>query len=240
MVISHRHRYVFIQTMKTATTAIAAELCENYDGEMRLHKHASLSQFLAQASDDEKTYFSFAGVRNPLDVAVSRFELRRTARRNMDESHREQARFIRENGGDYGAYFRKFGALRADGGADIGTVPLNWNSDEFLAIDYIYRYENLQQEFSSILAKIGVQQLRALPLKNTTTGKADFMSYYDDETLALAYRRYFAYLDHWGYEVPSDVRSRLERERRQKRLRGLFGSVLGRLRHSGVSHRSGS
>ena len=79
-----------------------------------------------------------------------------------------------------------------------------------------------------------MQQLRPLPLKNTTTGKADFMSYYDDETLALAYHRYFAYLDHWGYEVPADVRSRLTRERRQNRLRGLFNSLLGRLRHSGV------
>ena len=60
--------------MKTASSAVAAELCENYAGEMILKKHSTIAEFRRQATEDEKSYFTFAGVRNPLDVAVSRYE----------------------------------------------------------------------------------------------------------------------------------------------------------------------
>lgn len=230
MVISHQHCYVFIQTMKTAPTAIAAELCENYDGEMILHKHATLEEFHAQASADEKTYLSFAGVRNPLDVAVSRFALRRSGKRNADPKQQEQTRFIRETGEDFGPYFRKYGILRREGGAEIGIVPLHWHTRSFQSTDHIYRYENLQEEFSTILKKIGVDQLRELPLGNPTAGKTDFMSYYDSETLALAYRTYFPYLDHWGYEVPPGIRFKAVWVWRMTRLRGSLRRLIDRLR----------
>lgn len=230
MVISHKHCYVFVQTMKTASTAIAAELCEKYDGEMILHKHATLDEFLAQASAHEKAYFSFAGVRNPLDVAVSRFALRRSGKRNEDPRHEEQTRFIRETGEDFGAYFRKYGILRENGGVEIGIVPLHWCTQSFQSIDHIYRYENLQEEFSAILKKIGVEQLRELPVDNPTAGKTDYMSYYDSETLAIAYRTYFFYLDHWGYEVPPGIRSKAAWDRRVGRLRRFVRRFINLLR----------
>lgn len=97
--------------MKTASTAIAAELCLHYDGRMILHKHATPGEYLAQADSDEKDYFSFAGVRNPMDVAVSRYVLRRTGNRNTDQAHPEQTRFIRESNGDFGAYFHRYGTF---------------------------------------------------------------------------------------------------------------------------------
>ncbi len=204
MVVCHKHRYVFIQTMKTASTTIAAELCLHYDGRMILHKHATLGEYLAQAGSDEKDYFSFAGVRNPLDVAVSRFVLRRSRNRNADQAHQEQNRFIHENDGDFGAYFRRYGTSP---GVGVGVVPSNWPSPEFQSIDHIYRYEDLQSEFSKILQKIGIDQIRELPQDNRTDAKTDFLSYYDDETLALAYKVYRPYLDRWGYEVPARFRT---------------------------------
>jgi len=242
MVVSHKYRYVFVQTMKTASTAIAAELCENYAGEMVLDKHASIDKFRAQASEDEKTYFSFAGVRNPLDVAVSRFELRKQ-RRNVHPTHRVQTRFIRQSGGDFNKYFDEFILGQpADQKRDIGMVPMNWRSKSFQSIDHIYHYENLQPEFSSALEKLGIEQKRELPQDNKTEGKTDFLSYYDSDTLQAAYRIFFDYMYRWGYEVPNDIQHEMLRRReirvRIKTLReeiensreGMFGLFRGNRR----------
>src|SRR5918995_1035014 len=73
MIISHRHRYVCVEMPRTGSRAVADELEQFYDGHEILRKHATYSDFLRQATEDERTYFSFSSVRNPLDVAVTRY-----------------------------------------------------------------------------------------------------------------------------------------------------------------------
>ena len=73
MVISHLHRYVYVEVPRTGSSAISRELRENYDGEQILRKHATYRDFLREATEDEQSYFTFSGVRNPLDVAVTRY-----------------------------------------------------------------------------------------------------------------------------------------------------------------------
>ena len=57
----------------TGSSAIAKELCLNYQGEKykKLRKHALYSSFLKVASDEEKNFFVFTSIRNPLDKLVS-------------------------------------------------------------------------------------------------------------------------------------------------------------------------
>ncbi len=71
MVISHRYRYLYVELDRTASTVIARELCENYDGKRILWKRARYRDFLKTATLEEKNYFTFSGVRNPLDILVS-------------------------------------------------------------------------------------------------------------------------------------------------------------------------
>ena len=184
--------------MKTASTAIAAELCEIYGGEMILHKHASMGEFQSQASNSEKRYFSFAGVRNPLDVAVSRFVLRK-AGRNSDDDHRAQKAFIESTGGDFNKYFVEYVVSRHR--KNIGIVPSDWNSPSFQSIDYIYNYENLEFAFPEILRKIGIEPVRDLPAFNQTFSKKPFLDYYDERTLQLACQVFRDYMAMWNYEV---------------------------------------
>jgi hypothetical protein len=223
MVISHRHRYVFVQTMKTASSAIAAELCENYSGEMILHKHASYKEYLAQASGNEKQYFSFAGVRNPLDVAVSRYELRKSEsgeQKNLE--HRAQSRFAHMPGVEFNQFFVEFVLGR---GADIGSVPLTWRNENFQSLSFIYKYENLQQDFSEILAVLGITQRRLLPMLNKTKTKDHFFQYYDKPTLRLAYAFYAEYLLRWGYDLPLALRLKIMRNNIRSTLRKLKGRL---------------
>jgi len=53
MVITRRHKYVFIETPITGSWAIRNELIEFYGGEPILHKHASYRQFAKVAGDHE-------------------------------------------------------------------------------------------------------------------------------------------------------------------------------------------
>ena len=221
MVISHAHKYVFMQTPKTASTAIASELCESYAGEMILHKHASYAEFLSQANALERQYFSFAGVRNPLDVAVSRYELRKSERgRKVDRTNRMQNQYIENTGASFTQFFTEFMVNR---GVDFASIPLNWRSKSFQSVNYIYKYENLQEEFSTILRLAGIAQKRPLPLINKTSGKGHYLEYYDEPTLQFAYTLFQDYLRQWGYDVQ-------EHRLRQLTISQKFRYELNKLR----------
>ena len=79
MIISHRHRYLFVEFPHTASTAIRRELLAYYDGSPILHKHATYVDFETTASAMEMEYFAFSGIRNPLDVAVTLYHRSRSS-----------------------------------------------------------------------------------------------------------------------------------------------------------------
>ena len=100
MIVSHRHKYVFIQLDQTASTAMARELCQHYGGEPMLWKHARYCDFMKVATPEEKEYFFFSGVRNPMDALVSTY-LRQKSDRNkrfsgrMEGTSKQQHQTIR-------------------------------------------------------------------------------------------------------------------------------------------------
>ena len=55
MIISHRHRYLFVEVPHTGSHSIAEQLIRHYDGEPILRKHANVTQFLGQAAAEEKS-----------------------------------------------------------------------------------------------------------------------------------------------------------------------------------------
>lgn len=71
MVISDKYTYVFIQTPRTASSAISEELRNHYSGRSLLRKHAPYLEFKRIATKQEKSYFVFSTIRNPMDEIVS-------------------------------------------------------------------------------------------------------------------------------------------------------------------------
>ncbi len=57
MIISHKHKYLFVELPRTGSTAIYEELCQHYDGTQILFRHATYDDFLKVASEEEKKYF---------------------------------------------------------------------------------------------------------------------------------------------------------------------------------------
>lgn len=198
MIISHKHKYLFIQQEKTASSAIAEELCENYSGKKILWKHARYEDFLKFANPKDKknykSYFKFAGIRNPLDLATSYYFIHKVGFGNKNKNNFKKYKFIKENDATFPKFFRKFYGKR---------IYDTRKEKRFNSLDYIYRYEKLQEEFSEILRRIGIKQKRPLPLLNKTPSKKEnFELDYTPDIQPLAKIVFKKYMKKWNYQFP--------------------------------------
>ena len=209
MIISHRLKYLFIEVPHTASTAISKELRSNYEGSSILHKHAHYHEFLKVASPEEKQYFVFAGIRNPLDEAVSlyfRYKVNHKGRYTGPKSlaryggsvtndDLKRFRFIRDTNADFVTYFKKFYRLPY---SNVISVSYPYCS-------FVIHFENLQEDFAKALELIGAEQKRPLPQRNKTEEKdSNFWQYYPPEIRQQAQRVFGPFLAKWGFEFPAE------------------------------------
>lgn len=209
MVISHTHRYLFVELPRTGSTAISRELRQHYDGKQILQKHATYQDFLKVASAEEKHYFVFAGIRNPLDDAVSLYFKYKNDHRNQYTDPVKRKRkdrlvnyvdlltynYIRQTDAGFVAYFKRF-----------YKVPYNnWSELSHKHFNYIIRFERLQEDFARVLELIGIEPKRPLPVINQTTGKQrNYLAYYTPEIIPRAKRVFGPFMKEWGYEFPPE------------------------------------
>ncbi len=208
MIISHEHKYLFIATPHTGSTAISRELCENYDGRKILRKHSNYIEFERVASEKEKQFFIFAGVRNPLDFATSFYLKHLTNHRSIftnqklrlksggwvTEKSIKLFKFIQENQTNFSEFLKK-----------LYPIPIPFSSTINLNkphCDYIIRFENINEDFSEVLKLLNLKQVRPLPLINVTKKKKDFLDYYNDDILKYAIKIFGPFMNEWGYKFP--------------------------------------
>lgn len=209
MIISHKHRYLFVELPHTGSTAISKELRKHYDGARILGKHANYYRFLRMASDEEKQYYVFSGIRNPLDVAVTKYFKYKT---NHKERYTSSIKIARNRGvGNY--VDRKLFDFVQKRDADFSTfflafyrIPYNtWASLHHKTFDFVIRFENLVDDFAEVLHLIGFDPERPLPQKNKTVGKKrHFTAYYSPLAIERAKRVFVLYMQEWGYEFPTE------------------------------------
>lgn len=213
MIISHKYKYVFVELPQTASSAIARELKENYDGHEILFKHALYStDFLKKATPEEKTYTKVSGLRNPLDICVSNYFKFKTDHENRYSNPRlmkhgflrkyimrwwnvRQYKSIIEKGENFEGFF-----MRAY------TLPYaSWSIIEHKRMDYVIRFENLNEDFARALERIGVDKVRDIPVANKTAEKSkSFWEYYESDKAKRRAKFIFGpYLERWGYNFPA-------------------------------------
>lgn len=206
MVISHTHRYLFIEIPLTGSWALRNELCNLYDGTPILHKHATYPEFRRIATPDELKYFVFGTVRNPLDVVVSRYFKLKNDHKGVfsssdsvnsleaDYSDLLKHQFVQRADVDFVTFFRKYHQRPFGDLIDVESSRYN----------KVLHYERLQDEFASVLNHLGIAAQRVVPFTNRTEGKApNWDSYYTAEVRKQAVRIFTPFMHKWGYDFPS-------------------------------------
>lgn len=210
MIISHKYKFVFVEFPQTGSSAVATELMANYEGKRILFKHAQYHEFIHQASTEERNYFSFSAIRNPMDVVVSTYfktvtdhdgflknEVKHgkwVRRLAMPLKRRLTGRDVLKNDLDFETYFMKYFRLPYSA----------WSIMDHKNLDLVMRFEHLGDDFALALEKMGVDQLRPLPLFNKT-GKKDkhFSEYFSSpEVQSRAVKVFGPYMQEWGYSFP--------------------------------------
>lgn len=207
MIISDKYKYLFIEVPHTGSSALSKELREKYDGQEILYKHANYHEFLKVATPQQKKYFVFAGVRNPLEEVVSDYNKYLT---NNDNSYTDPKLLIK-NGGwvserkvelykmvqankDFGQFLRASHKT-------VFTSNANVNKKH---CDYILKLETIDDDLTNILKELGVKKARPLPVVNKTKRKGTYKDYYKGDSINYAVKIFGPFMEEWGYELPKE------------------------------------
>lgn len=210
MIVSDDHRYVFVELPRTGSSAIARELRLHYGGREFLKKHATYRDFLSRASKEQRKYFVFSSIRNPLDKTVSLYykyqsrhsdlytNQQRLKQQNLPVRMLMKAQFQFVTGGavEFEEFFMNFYRL-----------PYNdWASLDHARFDRILRFENLEEDFAEMLGSMGIQPVRSLPAVNVTSkqGRGFWGHYERPDVRQRAIWVFGPYMQKWGYEFPSE------------------------------------
>jgi hypothetical protein len=203
MLVSHRHRFVFIHVYKVAGTSMRAALepfCEDrwrrraarVLGRTRLYRpnlppvHLTALQVrdrLGRKVFDD--YFTFAFVRNPWDWQVSLYHymLKMPDHRQHD---------LAKGFSGFDDYIR----WRVE--KEVRLQKAFVTDDEGrVIVDYIGRMEHLGDDFRHVCRAAGLPPIR-LPHENRSRHR-DYRTYYTDETREMVARAFAEDIDLFGY-----------------------------------------
>ncbi|MAW21467.1 MAG: hypothetical protein CMD16_03620 [Flavobacteriales bacterium] len=208
MIISHKYKYLFIGLPFSASSAISKELYLEHEGEPYLSKHSLYYEFEKKATNQEKKYFVFAVLRNPMDIAVTIYEkMKANAKGNftnpklfiengghITKQQRERFKYIHNHKASFQQYFKKFFIRPYD---NLFSLTLSH-------CDFIIKYENIDKDYLMALQKVGVEEPRPLPVANKTIGKKKNLSlYYTDDIKHQAIAVFGPFLEKYNYDFPS-------------------------------------
>jgi hypothetical protein len=213
MIVSHKHRYVFVQFPRTGSTAIGNELIANYDGIPILKRHSTYDKFLRAATADETSYRVFSCVRHPLDRTVSMFFKFKSDHRDMKARFtrswkecgfnplvwlrfryfRKRIEYAQRPEVTFSDYFRRY----------FKSPYSDWTLLDHHRFDALIHFENLSNEFRQSLLGFGIEPVRDLPHTNPTADrKQTYADYFDEGLIPIAQREFAVFMDKTGYAFP--------------------------------------
>lgn len=193
--ISHDKKCIFIHIPKCAGSSINQQLhlkSVGFSGHSPMSYHSEYSD-----------YFSFTFIRNPYDRVVSAYKYFR----QLKEGHRWYKRnSIISDAADQMSFqefvnhipdFMKL-MKRQEGSFESGIhfQPFYYFIDK--EINYIGRFENIQDDYNTILSKL---KLPLKPLRKTNaTNNTDYRSLYIEETKDIVYNIYKEDIKKYNYK----------------------------------------
>lgn len=200
--ISHTHKFIFIHIPKTAGTTIDIF----FNGSMQRHSCLKdYEYFLPKKQFDQ--YFKFTTVRNPFDLLVSSYAM---VIERIQQKNSGALKTFGHNVFSFEEYLKdKIHNYTVGTESFISTNfsysmfnqnQINWIKDSQgrINIDYVMKFENLQQDFNIVCDKIGIPH-QQLPHTNKTNHK-HYTEYYDEETREIVAQKYARDIEYFGYK----------------------------------------
>ena len=216
MLVSHRHRFIYTKTTKTAGTSVESffeRFCmtegtwtfqharEEYVSEAGIigyrgvdasgkqwFNHMAAETIRAQLGEEIwGSYFKFAVIRDPFDKVVSGYFF-------ATQANGEAADII--------ADFRRW---LGEGGAASVMDRHNYVIDGALCLDYFIRYEALLEGIQSVCERVGVDyDATSLPRLKAEFRQRDIplADFYDAAAIAAVEDCYGFELEQFGYRAP--------------------------------------
>jgi len=176
--INHKLKAIFIHVPKCGGTSVECVL-QNESFVYQQHYHTPHSEL----NENHGNYFKFAFVRNPYDKLVSEYKW---FTNNKHKYPRKQVKDFYKDV-DFKTFlkiFTNWSESKSNHDPNKGDYYHGLDYMQILQpidqINFIGRFENLQQDFDTVCDKIGIDK-QQLPHKNKTKHK-HYTEYYDDET----------------------------------------------------------
>ena len=223
MIISHSHKYIFVKSEKTAGTSIEAALsalCTSEDvvtplgdywfnrderGEW-IHSSMNAEGFFQHDSASEirrkvgpeiwNRYFKFSIVRNPWDRVVSYYSWEARNKSHLKPAPRWYHK-IAFPFDEFAATRRLFHDFVA---GDWPTNDRFYVLDGSLCVDFVIRYERLEEDFAEVCKRVGLPN-SSLPRLKAGMRKPghSYQDYYDEASKAIVAERHDNDIRLFGY-----------------------------------------
>jgi hypothetical protein len=198
--INHTYKCAFVHIPKTAGMSIVdffkdEGLWENPDSH-----HEKISKEIS------KEYFVFVFVRNPWDRFVSEYHWVQSMRSDTrwknalayGPPHYRTMSFVEICNQTEAEFLEGYPVEFGQRQHIIPQLDVITDLMDFEDVDFIGRFENLQEDFNIVCDKIGIPR-QELPHKNKSKHK-HYTEYYDDETKQIVAEKYAKDIEYFGYE----------------------------------------
>lgn len=214
MLISVKYKFMFVHIAKTAGTSVRSTLSRyrwhdpwylpafvcsrisHLSGHRlgcKIPRHAkAIAAYEMLPREFYNSLFKFAFVRNPWDLQVSSFHHIRRERPHLMQGIDDFETFLRwklDPARPYQYHIDTSIELQSD-----YLVDLHGN----LIVDFIGRYESLEDDFREICTRIGIPA-PSLAHKRQAKDRKDYRKYYTDETAALIAGHFRKDIEMLGY-----------------------------------------
>jgi len=203
--INDENKFIFVHIPKTGGGSIKKTLASSVNGQINLG-HNPLEHYVRHNTFgflDDGDYFKFSFVRNPWDMTVSMYHYLwesdhrwpiRWRKRNKRFSKLSFSEWLKNEtfkspvirSTDVDKRYGAFGSL------------LDWVEYGDHKLDFIGKFENLQEDFNIVCDKIGISR-QQLPHKNKSKHK-HYSEYYNEETREIVGKKYAKDIAHFGYK----------------------------------------
>jgi hypothetical protein len=209
MIIVKEKKFLFFELPRTGTTSIRNKFLAEKIGEIHpgIIRHGSITKFKKNHKNYYEDFNIISCVRNPMDRVLSLFlKMQRDHNNYFSKLDAKKKHTILEKrllgryheinnkNLSFDQYFLKYFKL----------PYVDWMYYDKKYCDKILRFENLQEDFTSLVEEYNLSIDDTLPTNNKLIGKPSYLKYYTPNTIKRAQFVFSEYFDKTGYNFPED------------------------------------